>query len=116
MRLIRSVRPSSCRTNGIARPSAAIVAVRSAGWPMTLTQTLAWRRSGVVSTRVIVANPMRGSATSRVTIAPISCRSSSIDPIGALAHVRPSSSRAADAPADRLRREALDDVALLEVV
>jgi hypothetical protein len=44
---------------------------------MTLTQTRAWRRSGVVSTLVIVANPMRGSATSRLTIDPISCRSSS---------------------------------------
>ncbi len=47
MRLIRSVLPSSWRTNGMARPRAAIVAVRSAGWPMTLTHTLAWRRSGV---------------------------------------------------------------------
>ena len=27
---------------------------------MTLTQTLAWRRSGAVSTSVIVANPIRG--------------------------------------------------------
>ncbi len=77
IRLMRSVLPSSWRTNGIARPRAAIVAVRSAGCPMTLTHTLAWRRSRVVSTFVIVANPMRGSATSRVTIAPISCRSSS---------------------------------------
>ena len=52
-------------------------ASRSAGWPMTLTQTLAWRRSGVVSTSVIVTNPIRGSATSRAMIAPISWRSSS---------------------------------------
>jgi hypothetical protein len=44
---------------------------------MTLTQTFAWRRSGVVSTLVIVANPTRGSATSREMIPPISCRSSS---------------------------------------
>ena len=46
--------------NGIARPSAATVAFRSAGWPITLTQTLAWRRSGVVSTRD------RGEADPRV--------------------------------------------------
>ena len=52
------MRPSSWRTNGIARPSALTVAWRSAGWPMTLTQTFAWRRSGVVSTSVIVANPI----------------------------------------------------------
>ena len=51
MRRSRSRPPSSRRTNGIARPSAAIAASRSAGCPMTLTQTLAWRRSGVVSTR-----------------------------------------------------------------
>ena len=63
--------------NGIAWRSAAIAASRSAGWPMTLTQTFAWRRSGVVSTEVIVANPIRGSATSRAMISPISCRSSS---------------------------------------
>ena len=36
--------------NGIAWRSAASAASRSAGWPMTLTQTFAWRRSGVVST------------------------------------------------------------------
>ena len=77
MRLIRRRVPSSWRTNGIARRSAATVASRSAGWPMTLTQTLAWRRSGVVSTDVMVANPTRGSATSRVTIDPISWRRSS---------------------------------------
>ena len=58
MRLIRSALPSSCRTNGIARCRAATVPRRSAGWPMTLTHTLAWRRSGVVSTFVIVANPI----------------------------------------------------------
>ena len=63
--------------NGIAWRNAASAASRSAGWPMTLTQTFAWRRSGVVSTEVIVANPIRGSATSRAMIAPISCRSSS---------------------------------------
>ena len=57
--------------------SAAIAASRSAAWPITLTQTLAWRRSCVVSTDVIVANPIRGSATSLARIAPISCRRSS---------------------------------------
>ena len=32
---------------------------------MTDTHTLAWRRSGVTSTSVIVRKPMRGSSTSR---------------------------------------------------
>ena len=79
MRFSSRFRPSSRRTNGIARASAAMVWVRSFGWPMTLTHTLACRRSGVVSTFVMVANPIRGSATSRTMMAPISClRSSSI--------------------------------------
>ena len=77
MRRRRSRGPSSCRTNGIARPSAFTAALRSAGCPMTLTQTFACRRSGVVSTLVIVANPIRGSATSRATIDVISWRRSS---------------------------------------
>ena len=41
---------------------------RSSGGPITLTQTLAWRRSGAVSTSVIVAKPIRGSSTSRLRI------------------------------------------------
>ena len=69
MRLIRSRLPSSCRMNGMAWRSASTAASRSAGCPMTLTQTFAWRRSGVVSTSVIVTNPTRGSATSRLMIA-----------------------------------------------
>ena len=72
MRRIRRREPSSWRMNGIAWRRAARAASRSAGWPITLTQTFAWRRSSVVSTPVIVANPTRGSATSRLTIAPIS--------------------------------------------
>ena len=48
---------------------------------MTLTQTLAWRRSGVVSTSVIVANPTRGSATSRATIAADLLPQQLVDPI-----------------------------------
>jgi len=48
-------------------------AARSASPPMTLTQTRAWLRSGVVSTSVTVANPMRGSWTSLARIRPISC-------------------------------------------
>ena len=59
---LRRARAGRTASPGRAR---ATVASRSAGWPMTLTQTLAWRRSGVVSTSVIVANPIRGSATSR---------------------------------------------------
>ena len=50
---------------------------RSAGWPMTLTQTRAWLRSGVVSTSVTVTNPMRGSWMSFARMAPISWRRSS---------------------------------------
>ena len=80
----RSRLPSSWRTNGIARPIAASVAFRSSGWPMTLTETRACRRSGAVSTSVIVANPIRGSSTSRRKISPISWRnSSSIDQFAA---------------------------------
>ena len=97
MRLMRRVLPSSRRTNGIARPSAAIVAVRSAGWPMTLTHTLAWRRSGVVSTLVIVANPIRGSATSRATMRADLLPQQLVDPVGPLAQprrsTRPSATR-----------------------
>ena len=44
---------------------------------MTLTQTRAWRRSGVVSTSVTVAKPMCGSWTSFARILPISWRRSS---------------------------------------
>ena len=71
------VREVASKTNDIARSSAAIVSSRSARWPMTLTQTRAWRRSGLVSTSVTVANPIRGSATSRPRMAPISWRRSS---------------------------------------
>ena len=53
---------------------------------MTLTQTLAWRRSGVVSTFVIVANPIRGSATSRATIDADLLAQELVDPVGSLAH------------------------------
>ena len=74
---MRSRVPSSWRTKGIARRSAARVMSRSAGWPITLTHTFAWRRSAVVSTLVIVTNPTRGSATSRLTIEVISWRRSS---------------------------------------
>ena len=75
MRLRRSW-PSRRRTKGIARPSA-----RSARCarppPMTDTHTLAWRRSGVTSTSVIVTKPIRGSSTSRRMTSLISSRSSS---------------------------------------
>ena len=77
IRLIRSRTPSSWRMNGMAWASAATAALRSASVPMTLTQTFACRRSGVVSTSVIVANPIRGSETSRARSCPISCRRSS---------------------------------------
>ena len=77
MRLIRSVRPSSWRTNPIECWSARSVSFWSALPPITLTQILACRRSGAVSTSVIVTNPMRGSASSLVSSAPISWRRSS---------------------------------------
>ncbi len=73
----RSRTPSSRRTKPIARSRASSVSRRSAVSPMTLTQTFACERSRVVSTSVTVANPIRGSATSRARIAPISWRRSS---------------------------------------
>src|ERR1019366_8437752 len=92
------------------------VSVRSAGLPMTLTQTRAWARSAVVSTLVTVAKPIRGSFTSRERSPPISCRRSS-----SIRSVRAVTGRgscglasAGSHPADGLRAEALDDVALLE--
>src|SRR3954454_24220041 len=79
---------------------------------MTLTQTLAWRRSGVVSTSVIVTNPTRGSATSRLMIAPISClRSSSTRSVRWL-----TAGLVGRRPTDGLRGEALDHVAFHDVV
>src|SRR6187549_1636591 len=79
---------------------------------MTLTQTLAWRRSGVVSTSVIVTNPTRGSATSRLTIEPISCRRSS-----STRSVRwVTAGLVGRRSAHRLRGEAFDDVAFDDVV
>src|SRR6202795_2604855 len=88
---------------------------------MTLTQTLAWRRSGVVSTEVIVANPIRGSATSRATIDPISWRSSSSMRsvrwlIGVAPAERPDARSSAGHATDRLRGKALDHIALLEIM
>ena len=85
---------------------------------MTLTQTLAWRRSGVVSTSVIVTNPTRGSATSRAMIAPISCRRSSSTRSVRWLIDSPAAGAAqlAERAADRLRGEAFDDVALHDVV
>src|SRR5881409_1488150 len=97
---------------------------------MTLTQTLACRRSGAVSTCVTVTNPTRGSATSRDRISLISWRSSSsmrsvrwvIRRVNRQSQrddvrnaIRASCLTDRD-PADGLAREALDDVALLEVV
>jgi hypothetical protein len=63
---------------GIARPSAASVASRSSGWPMMLTQTFAWLRSGAVSTSVTVAKPIRGSSTRGQDRADLLAQSSSI--------------------------------------
>ena len=108
MRLMRRRFPSSWRTNGIARPSAATVASRSAGWPMTLTQTLAWRRSGVVSTLVIVTNPIRGSATSRADDRRDLLAQQLVDPIGPLTHRTDGSANVAVSPDHRARLTVCD--------
>ena len=55
----------------------AIVASRSSSEPSTLTNTLAARRSGLVSTDVTVTKPMRGSLSSAMA-APITSRSTSL--------------------------------------
>ena len=86
IRLIRRRAPSSWRMNGIARPSAAIAASRSAGVPITLTQTLAWRRSGSVSTSVIVAKPIRGSPDLTGEQLPDLLAEQLVDPVSALGH------------------------------
>src|SRR4051812_1453009 len=97
--------------------------------PITLTQTFAWRRSGAVSTSVIVTNPIRGSAISFARRTPISWRRSSstrsvrwlivlLRP-GTAGYRRcrsPARAVLAGDPAAGLLREALDDVALFEVV
>ena len=57
-----------------------------AGWPMTLTQTRAWRRSGVVSTRVIVANPIARIRDLPGHDRPDLLPEQLVDPVGALAH------------------------------
>src|SRR3954451_8023486 len=79
---------------------------------MTLTQTFAWRRSGVVSTSVMVTNPTRGSATSRLMIAPISCLRSS----STLSVLWLTAGLVGRRPTDGLRGEALDHVAFHDVV
>ena len=94
MRLRRSLVPSSRRTKTIDRSSAAIVSSRSLAPPMTLTQTFAWRRSGVVSTSVTVAKPIRGSATSRSSDRPDLLAEELVEAVGPLAHrSRPAPSR-----------------------
>ena len=62
---------------------------------MTLTQTRAWRRSGVVSTSVTVAKPMCGSWTSFARIRADLLAQELVDPVGALAHGRGVSAAAA---------------------
>src|SRR3954447_14348487 len=86
---------------------------------MTLTRTLAWRRSGVVSTLVTVANPIRGSSTSRARIAVISSRrSSSIRSVRCVIARSGSLGRASGGqdPRHRLGDEAFDDVSFLQIV
>src|SRR5438067_8517722 len=48
-------------SSGCARWSAYSVSARTGASPSTLTNTRAWRRSGLVSTAVTVTKPMRGS-------------------------------------------------------
>ena len=87
---------------------------RSAGWPMTLTHTLAWRRSGVVSTFVIVANPIAriGDVASDDGADLLPQQLVDRGPFARGHGPRQLAARAADG----LRGEALDDVAFLEVV
>src|SRR3954452_14944802 len=54
------------------------LASRSSLSPSTLTNTLAVRRSGLVSTEVTVTKPMRGSFRSPETAAPTTSRSTSL--------------------------------------
>src|SRR4051794_2547766 len=54
------------------------VASRSSSPPSTLTNTLAARRSGLVSTEVTVTKPIRGSFNSPATAAPTTSRSTSL--------------------------------------
>ena len=81
--------------------------------PITLTQTLACRRSGAVSTSVIVDEPdarvgeLLGEEHADLLAQEL------VDPVGPLAH---GASCSAGDPATGLRGEALDDVALDEVV
>ena len=87
MRLIRSRAAELVAHERHRPPSAATVASRSAGWPMTLTQTLAWRRSGVVST---VGD--RGEPDPRIghvprRRSPDLLPQQLVDPLGSLAHL-----------------------------
>src|ERR1035437_3985053 len=102
--------------NGMARRSATRVAFRSSSVPMTLTQTRAWARSGVVSTFVTVTKPMRGSATSRSSAWLISWRRSASILSVRWVIVTGSSTGSTCRPTHHLLSEALDDVALDEVV
>src|SRR5579875_2404813 len=54
---------SSWRRKPVAFFRPRIVASRSSGLPMTLTKILAWRRSPLTSTWVMLAKPTRGSLT-----------------------------------------------------
>src|SRR4051812_34243912 len=59
-----------------ASPSS--VAWRSGSSPSTLTNTRAWRRSGLVSTAVTVTNPMRGSFSPSASRAERTSRTASL--------------------------------------
>src|SRR3954447_159373 len=86
---------------------------------MTLTRTLAWRRSGAVCTRVTVANPIRGSSTSRARIDVISSRrSSSIRSVRCVMARSGSLGRTSGGqdPRNGLGDEAFDDVSFLQIV
>ena len=89
MRLIRRRLPSSWRTKPIDAWRARTVSVRSVLPPMTLTQTLAWRRSGDVSTSVIVANPIRGIGKLLGEERADLLAQELVDAVGSLAHLGP---------------------------
>src|ERR1035437_1435055 len=116
MRRIRILPPRPWRMKGMARRSAIRVAFRSSSVPMTLTQTRAWARSGVVSTLVTVTKPMRRSATSRSSAWLISWRSRASILSVRWVIVTGSSRDSTGRPTHHLLSEALDDVAFDQVV
>ena len=102
------------RTNGIARPRARSVCLASPRATDDRYPHIGVAQVGLTSTSVMVTKPMRGSSTSRRTMSLISSRSSSSS--APCARSSATCSSGDDDARDRLLAEALDDVALLELV